>query len=269
MDSNEGVRVVALLGRDLQHRNTLATLVDSGVNVVGACFANDKKGGIPLKYIRASVKKRGLSKVISQVAARLIYLVRNRRLDAQLKSSIFDKDWCDQVLAGSIVKTLETDSYGSDEAMRFIESLAPDIIVVHTASWVPKKVRTLSTVKYVIGGHPGITPFYRGSHSPFWAIINNDLERIGWTVFLLDSGVDTGAVIDQGFLVPNETETFMSLSWRGMVEIARAQSLAVKEYESTGKIVAVAHESIPENTEYFNPTVREQLMYWSMQKAVR
>ena len=65
--------------------------------------------------------------------------------------------------------------------------MKPDILIVHTKSWVDKNIREIESVKYVIGGHPGITQFYRGAHSSFWAIYNNDyklaikcIKKIRW-----------------------------------------------------------------------------------------
>tara|TARA_Y100001978_G_C23340319_1_gene267140 strand:+ start:366 stop:503 length:138 start_codon:yes stop_codon:yes gene_type:complete len=38
------VKVVAILGNEVQHRNTLATLLKGGINVVGVCISQEKKG---------------------------------------------------------------------------------------------------------------------------------------------------------------------------------------------------------------------------------
>ena len=40
--------------------------------------------------------------------------------------------------------------------------------------------------------HPGICPEYRNSHGCFWALANDDLERVGMTLLRIDRGVDTG-----------------------------------------------------------------------------
>ena len=117
-------------------------------------------------------------------------------------------------------------------------------------------------MKYIIGGHPGITPIYRGAHSPFWAIYNDDIQNIGWTCFLLDSGVDTGPYIKQGFITPKKSDTYMSLSWKGMKEIAISQVVAIKKYAISGSIQAINHSEIPKDSEYFVPTLNQQFKYW-------
>ena len=117
-------------------------------------------------------------------------------------------------------------------------------------------------MKYVIGGHPGITPFYRGSHSPFWAVINDDVQNIGWTCFLVDGGVDTGPVIEQGFIIPSSNDTYMSISWRGMRLIAESQVKAIKKYAIDGKLSTKIHTCIPDNSNYGLPTLYDQFRYW-------
>ena len=42
--------------------------------------------------------------------------------------------------------------------------------------------------------HPGICPEYRNAHGCFWALAENDLDRVGMTLLRIDAGVDTGPV---------------------------------------------------------------------------
>lgn len=260
-------RVVALLGNNIQHRNTLATLIKNNVFIVGVCYVNQKNFNLPIKYILKSFKRRGIKKTLSQIFARILYLLRNRDLDNKLKKIIFNDYDNQNIIKESKIKSVNTVKYADN--YDFIKVLKPEILVVHTGAWVEKKVREIDSVKYVIGGHPGITPFYRGSHSPFWAIYNNDFKRIGWTCFLLDNGVDTGPIIEQGFLKILNEETFMTLSWRGMVEISKSQVKAITEYENKGFIKIKINKEIPQKSEFHNPTLSELIFFWKYQKVVR
>lgn len=265
--SEKKPRVVALLGDDIQHRNTLATLIKHDINVVGVCITNNKSLGIPIKYIIKSARKRGWIKIISQIIARILYLIRNWQRDKKLKSRIFDDAKNKQIISQMNLPTVIDKSYSLQ--IEYISKLKPEILVVHTGSWVGKDVAEIESVKYVIGGHPGITPIYRGSNSAFWAIYNNDAKNIGWTCFIIDEGVDAGPVIEQGFIIPSDEETYMSLGWKGMLEIALSQVKAIKKYSTDGKIISYPHNSIPNNSEYFLPTLSEQIKYWILQKRVK
>jgi formyl transferase-like protein len=46
--------------------------------------------------------------------------------------------------------------------------------------------------------HEGITPEYRGVHSPFWALANRDYEKLGYSLLKMDMKFDAGDVFVQG-----------------------------------------------------------------------
>lgn len=52
----------------------------------------------------------------------------------------------------------------------------------------------------VVNCHMGILPKYRGMDCTYWCALNRDRENIGFTVHLMDSGVDTGPIIKAHFL---------------------------------------------------------------------
>lgn len=264
---NDKPRVVVLMGSDSQHRNTLASLIANNINVVGVCISNSKDARFKIKYLIKSINNRGLFYVCSQILARILYLIRNKLRDDRLKSQIFDDAKNRRIIDQMSIPTSISENYSLQKD--FISHLEPDILIVHTQSWVGKDVRELEGVKYVIGGHPGITPIYRGSHSPFWAIYNSDARNIGWTCFLVDQGVDTGPVIEQGFILPSSDDTYMSLSWKCMVEIALSQVRAINNYHKHGSISNTPHKFIPKKSEYFPPTLIQQIKYWLIQQKVK
>lgn len=46
--------------------------------------------------------------------------------------------------------------------------------------------------------HEGITPEYRGVHSPFWALARGDHERLGYTLLRMNQVLDAGPIYVQG-----------------------------------------------------------------------
>ena len=215
-----------------------------------------------MKYINIRVKKIGFFKILSQIIARIAYILRNKKLDNRLYGEFF----CERKILKPIdqcclpIKTCS--KYSSPSTLKWIEDLKPDILLCHTGEWVPRKVRSISGVKHVIGGHPGLTHLYRGVHSPFWAIYNNDISSIGWTAFLLDSGVDDGDIIEQGRIKFDvaKTFTFTSLSWIGMKEIAKSHVRIVNRLTSLGKLEAAKNTNITDRTLYDLPGVIELIL---------
>jgi hypothetical protein len=46
--------------------------------------------------------------------------------------------------------------------------------------------------------HEGITPEYRGVHSPFWALYRDDYDNIGYTFLRMNAKLDAGEIFAQG-----------------------------------------------------------------------
>jgi len=262
-------RVVALVNPRLQCLSTCATLIDAGVNLVGIVESNPHTAGLPLKSFQRLVRKNGLLRTISQVISRCIYAVRNRRSDAKIFDELFDRVEIEKTLSKWSGERIECQNYGDAETMRRIRDLAPDILVVHSQSWVTKRVREIPTTGMVIGGHPGITPFYRGSHSPFWALLHRKPELVGWTVFHVNQGVDCGDVIRQGRLNLQPGDSYMSLNWRGMKNIASAQADVVLDFDRGEPIPRKPHREIPEGSEFGLPGVLSYLRYLRRQSVAR
>ena len=95
------------------------------------------------------------------------------------------------------IEYIVTLDYESDESLSFIRKKNPDFLVSHTPFWIGKKVRDMPNEKVTIGSHPGLVPFYRGAHSPFWCIYDEEPEKNGYSIFCLDEGVDSGPLIEQ------------------------------------------------------------------------
>ncbi|APZ93500.1 formyltransferase family protein [Fuerstiella marisgermanici] len=264
-----GSRVVALINPVLHCRSTCAELINSGVNLVGIVEANSKPSGLPFATFKRLLKKQGIGSTASQVAARLAYQAINRNEDQRIYRELFDHAAINQTLQRWDGPVVSCRDYGDAESMAAIRDLRPDILVVHSQSWVTKRVRALAASGLVIGGHPGLTPFYRGSHSSFWALLNQQPQKIGWSTFHVDKGVDSGAVIVQGRLTPEADDSYMTLNWRGMKQIAKSQAAAILEYDRSRTIPCQPHAEIPPNSEFGLPGLRDYVRYRRVQKAVR
>jgi hypothetical protein len=67
--------------------------------------------------------------------------------------------------------------------------------------------------------HPGICPEYRNAHGCFWALAQNDLDRVGMTVLRVDRGVDTGPIFLQaGYAFDEHRESHVVIQHRSVLE---------------------------------------------------
>lgn len=266
--NNEKNRIVVLCGPRLTHLNTCATLIRSGLNVVGICMADQRTAGIPLQYVLKSARRKGLWPTVSRGLARVAYLAFNVRQDRAAYESLFNRQAIEETLRPFASQTHHTSDYSNPETLAWLKQQDADIFVAHTAYWIGKKVRNLPRKGIVLGGHPGITPVYRGSHSAFWAIYFRKPEDVGCTVFLIDEGVDTGDVVAQERIAVEKGDSFMTLSWKGMIRIAELQAEALRNMDEGREIPRRKVSAMP-GSEFDNPTLGEFLRYRLRQQLVR
>jgi hypothetical protein len=78
----------------------------------------------------------------------------------------------------------------------FLRELRPDIVAVLGSSVIGKHICSIPS-KAIINLHSGLSPYYRGTWSYGWPIVNSEPEYIGATVHHVDAGIDTGDIIYQ------------------------------------------------------------------------
>lgn len=84
-------------------------------------------------------------------------------------------------------------SPNSPEAKAFLAELAPDVVIARCKTLLKPEVFTIPRLgTYVL--HPGMCPEYRNAHGCFWALANNEPEKVAVTLLRIDAGVDTGPI---------------------------------------------------------------------------
>ncbi len=261
---------VVLLTNPLPHTlETARILIHEGVNLVGIVCASDKTAGIPVAQYQRALRRNGVILFLHKALGSLVYQALNGRRDMAYYKSLYRMTEIGKAIRDSRAELLHCAKYDEPYVIDEIVSMKPDVLVVHSESWVPRKVREIPTSGLVVGGHPGLTPHYRGGHSTFWALYNEKPEDLGWTVFHVDAGVDTGDVISQGSIAIEPGDSFYTLSWRAMREIAKEQATVILDYGRGGAVPRSPHRSIPEGTVYGTPTLFEYIRYRRRQNWVR
>lgn len=92
-----------------------------------------------------------------------------------------------------------------------IENITADDLMVGAISirilqiFKPEIISVFEQKGFMWNLHTGILPKYKGVHTPYWCIENNE-EEYGWTLHRIDRGIDTGPIlaIDRMLLDPEE-----------------------------------------------------------------
>lgn len=261
-------RIVIVVGPQLWHKNTCATLIRAGLDIVGICYCDQRTFHLPLRTVWRSLKKDSVWKTMGRIAGRVYYNLLNGKKDRFIAERLFDQGEIEQVLSSWRGPVHTTDDYSRPDTIDWLDAMKADFFVVHTPAWVGKKVRQLPA-KGILGGHPGLTPAYRGSHSTFWAIYHSQPENVGASVFWLDAGVDTGDLIVQEHIPIEHGDSFITLGWKGMIRIAELQAQVLDAFDHGIDIPRHSHREIPPNSLYPVPTLCDYLRYRHRQKDVR
>ncbi|MFB6356059.1 MAG: formyl transferase [bacterium] len=91
---------------------------------------------------------------------------------------------------------IEGGAINDKECYKEIMELSPDLLVAYGCSLI--KDPLLSEYKgNFLNLHLGLSPYYRGTGTNFWPLVNREPEYVGATFMHIDEGVDTGEIIHQ------------------------------------------------------------------------
>jgi hypothetical protein len=79
---------------------------------------------------------------------------------------------------------------------REIVGLGADLLAAYGCSIIRDPLLSAFAGRF-LNVHLGLSPYYRGSGTNFWALVNGEPEYVGATFMHLDAGVDTGEIIHQ------------------------------------------------------------------------
>lgn len=259
-------RVVALCSDGALERNTCATLVRAGVNVVGIVWCTRRGMRSRVRALWRWAGRHGVWQTGGQILGRVYDRAWNGRRDRRVLARLIDEAADRATLAG--LAAVETDSYSRPDTLAALRRLDPDIFVVHTKYIVGARARMLAPVA-VIGGHPGVTPWYRGAYSPFWALLHGRADMVGLSVFLLDEGIDTGPVLYQERLSIHPGDSHLTLAWRGMQRLSALQAEAILRLDAGEDLPLRPINAVPEDSYFTLPTLVDFVRYRRHQRLVR
>jgi methionyl-tRNA formyltransferase len=75
-----------------------------------------------------------------------------------------------------------------------MRALAPNLVLVFGTE-ILRDDMIASFRGNLINLHLGLSPYYRGSGTNFWPLVNREPEYVGATIHYLDAGIDSGPII--------------------------------------------------------------------------
>lgn len=99
-------------------------------------------------------------------------------------------------IAATDGRSVDYGTANSPEILEWVDSLSPDYVVLFGSSII--RPHFLSHFQgRVINLHLGLSPYYRGSGTNFWPLVNGMPECVGATIHFATSDIDGGDILAQ------------------------------------------------------------------------
>jgi len=89
------------------------------------------------------------------------------------------------------------------------DALDADLFVVFGASYIKGPLCDYLQQRRAVNIHMGVSPYYRGSSTNFWALYDGRPEYVGATLHLLTKGLDSGPILCHALPPTGPTEPFL------------------------------------------------------------
>jgi len=135
------------------------------------------------------------------------------------------------------VRDLAPNSINEPQEVEAMRSLEPERILVF-GSGILREGIIGAFGGSIINLHLGLSPYYRGSGTNFWPLVNREPEYVGATIHALDAGVDSGDIFCHVRPEPAFADGPHDLGNKTIMAAVRALP-AVVEAHVRGKIAGV------------------------------
>jgi len=197
-------------------------------------------------------KRLGYPAAISQAIFFLVIFPLIKLFSKKRKKEIYNQYKLDETpVPGEIVKRIRY--VNTDAGRRVLQDLSPSLMIVNGTRIISKK--SLESIPSTfINIHTGITPLFRGVHGGYWSVATGRNDLFGTTIHYVDTGVDTGGIIEQVFTKPDKKDNFFTYPY---LQYAVSLPVLKKVIEAFGENQKpVTREPVTTESElWFHPTV--------------
>jgi hypothetical protein len=174
------------------HTEAVARFLYARTDLRGVIRIHDSRRAF-WRRVRREWKRSGTLGMLDILAFRVLYRLSIAKRDAA---------WHARTLAAlrdrwpplpATVSVLDVANPNSQECEAFLKERQPDAMVALCKHILAPRIFEIPRAgTYIL--HDGIAPEYRNAHGCFWAIANEDYDRVGLTVLRADRGIDTGPI---------------------------------------------------------------------------
>lgn len=132
---------------------------------------------------------------------------------------------------------IEVPHINDESVLSIIDQHQPDLIAVFGTSLI--KGALLEKGKLgIVNLHGGLSPEYRGADCTFWALHNQEPEKVGCTIHFINAGIDTGNLIAHVSPEVKDGDGELELFWRAVKASSAVFSELLDRFENGDKLGA-------------------------------
>jgi methionyl-tRNA formyltransferase len=156
---------------------------------------------------RRRAKRHGWTRALDEVLYYAVYYTLRRRRDARKIRALIEGRAAPEGAPGSmediqqLPPSIRQIRPGDIQAPEVLEAISAERLDALFSMCIDVLLPEALISEPRLGSylwHEGITPEYRGVHSPFWALANGDYGKLGYTMLKMNMNFDAGEVFVQG-----------------------------------------------------------------------
>ncbi|AQY51993.1 formyl transferase domain-containing protein [Listeria weihenstephanensis FSL R9-0317] len=203
-------------------------------------------------------KRLGLRTVVGQVLFQLFCLpFLKREAQGRIQQIIRKEDMDAAKIPASELQRVG--SINDEETIAAIQLETPDLILVCGTRIISQQVLEATEAPFV-NIHAGITPYYRGSHGGYWALVKKDKRNCGVTLHYIDTGIDTGSIIAQAKISVTPKDNFVTYPY---LQLAKGIQL-LERFLSENKMETITPKIADKDRKgevFYHPTLFQYLKF--------
>ncbi|MHC4063268.1 MAG: formyl transferase [Planctomycetota bacterium] len=175
------MRVGILTSNDIRHRYVVNVL-RKRFDVTAVCFQDT--GYVPARTAADSIDER--------TAAVVKHHFDERRRQEQIHFAHDAEPVADTPACG--VRPVDPTTLNTPETLGFLTQRGVEAVVVYGTGMI-KSPLLEAFASRMINLHLGLSPYYRGTATNFYPLLNDEPEYVGATIHLIDPGIDSGPIV--------------------------------------------------------------------------
>jgi folate-dependent phosphoribosylglycinamide formyltransferase PurN len=174
--------------------------------------------------------------------------IKLRHLESRAEAEDdFFRHFVDYTPDHSTPKQIPNGDINDDQYYQEIVELDPELLVAYGCSIIEDPLLSAYDGRF-LNVHLGLSPYYRGTGTNFWPLVNGEPEYVGATFMHLDAGIDTGDIIHQIRARIKPDDTPHQIGNRLIADMIRPYREIITKFD---ELENVEQPGIPDNERYY------------------